>query len=88
MYYIAVYDIASEKRLPKMLKLCRAYLHHVQYSVFEGSLSDASLAELKHKAKKIMDTSEDSFIIYCLGNERWMTREIVGVEKNSSSNFI
>ncbi|GAB1431094.1 CRISPR-associated endonuclease Cas2 [Ignavibacteria bacterium] len=88
MYYIAVYDIASEKRLPKMLKLCRSYLHHVQYSVFEGTLTPAALAELKHKAKKIMNMSEDSLIIYCIGNERWMDRDIIGVEKNSTSNFI
>lgn len=88
MYYIVVYDIASEKRLPKMLKLCRSYLHHVQYSVFEGALTPAALAELKHKAKKIMNMSEDSFIIYCIGNERWMERDIIGVEKNSTSNFI
>lgn len=88
MYYIAVYDIASPQRLPKMLKLCRGYLHHVQYSVFEGELTPAALAELKHKAKKVMNEHEDSLIIYCVGNERWMEREIIGIEKNSTSNFL
>jgi len=88
MYYIAVYDIASDKRLPKMLKLCRSYLHHVQYSVFEGELTNAQFAELKHKAKKIMNTDEDSFILYCIGNQKWMNREIIGIDKNTTSNFL
>jgi CRISPR-associated protein Cas2 len=88
MYYIAVYDIASDRRLPKMLKLCRSYLHHVQYSVFEGELSPAQLAELKHKAKKIMDQDEDSMIIYCIGNQKWMDREVLGIDKNNTSNFL
>lgn len=88
MYYIVVYDIASPKRLPKMLKLCRSYLHHVQFSVFEGELSKAQVAELLHKAKQIMDTLEDSMIVYCVGNEKWMDRTIVGIEKNATSNFL
>ena len=88
MYYIAVYDIAGEKRLPKMLKLCRGYLHHVQFSVFEGELTQAQVTELMHKAKKIMDTTEDSFIVYCVGNAKWMNRTIIGIEKNATSNFL
>lgn len=88
MYYIIVYDIASDKRLPKMLRLCRSYLHHVQFSVFEGELSNAQIAELKHKAQSIMNESEDSLIVYCIGNERWMQREIIGIDKNSTSNFL
>ena len=89
MYYIAVYDIAdSSKRLRKMLKLCRQYLNHVQFSVFEGELTNAQLAELKFKAEEIIDNELDSFIIYCVGNEKWMKREILGADKNSASNFI
>ena len=88
MYLIAVYDIASERRLPKMLKLCRSYLHHVQYSVFEGELTSAQYAELKHKAKKIMNQDEDSMLLYCIGNQKWLEREIIGIDKNNTSNFL
>ena len=36
MYVIAVYDV-NQKRVAKMLKLCRRYLHWIQNSVFEGA---------------------------------------------------
>jgi CRISPR-associated protein Cas2 len=88
MYYIAVYDIASPKRLQKMLKLMRGYLNHVQNSVFEGELTNAQLAEVRHKAKSIMNVDEDSLIIYCVGNQRWLDRQIIGIEKHSVSNFL
>ncbi|HMX39907.1 MAG TPA: CRISPR-associated endonuclease Cas2, partial [Saprospiraceae bacterium] len=44
MYVIAVYDV-GEKRVGKMLKLCRRYLNWIQNSVFEGELSDLGLKE-------------------------------------------
>jgi CRISPR-associated protein Cas2 len=87
MYIIAVYDI-GEKRVGKMLKLCRRYLHWIQNSVFEGELSDLQLKELKIEAKKIMDTKVDSFIIFKSGESRWLNKEIVGIEKNTADNFL
>ena len=42
MYVIVVYDV-GEKRVGKMLKLCRQYLCWIQNSVFEGALSEAKL---------------------------------------------
>ena len=38
MYVIVVYDI-GEKRVAKMLKLCRQYLNWIQNSVFEGEIT-------------------------------------------------
>jgi CRISPR-associated protein Cas2 len=87
MYIIAVYDI-GEKRVGKMLKLFRRYLHWIQNSVFEGELSDVQLKELKIKAEKIMDTTTDSLIIFTSGNPKWMKKEIIGIERNSTDNFI
>ena len=48
MYVIIVYDV-GEKRVGKMLKLCRQYLCWIQNSVLEGELSDAKLLELQIK---------------------------------------
>lgn len=42
MYVIIVYDV-GEKRVGKMLKLCRQYLCWIQNSVLEGELSEAKL---------------------------------------------
>ena len=58
MYAILVYDI-GEKRVGKMLKLCRQYLNWIQNSVFEGDITEVKLEELKVKAKKIMDSEVD-----------------------------
>ena len=87
MYIILVYDI-GEKRVGKMLKLCRRYLHWIQNSVFEGEITELKLRELKHKAREIMVLSEDSVIVFRSREERWLEKEVIGREKNELDNFI
>lgn len=52
MYVILVYDF-GEKRVNKMLKLCRKYLNWIQNSVFEGEISEARLKELLMQSDKL-----------------------------------
>lgn len=87
MYIIAVYDV-GQKRVGKMLKLCRRYLNWIQNSVFEGELSELQMKKLKHEAKSIMDEEEDSFIIFSSRDARWLEKEIVGKERNKLDNFL
>jgi CRISPR-associated protein Cas2 len=87
MYVILVYDI-GEKRVAKMLKLCRKYLHWIQNSVFEGEITELKLKELVIKAKGIMEEQEDSMIIFKSRDAKWLDKEIVGLEKNSTDNFL
>lgn len=87
MYIILVYD-CGEKRVGKMLKLCRKYLNWIQNSVFEGEISEVKLKELKFKALKIMDDETDSLIIFTSRNEKWLNKEIVGCERSSTDNFL
>ena len=87
MYVILVYDI-GEKRVVKMLKLCRQYLNWIQNSVFEGELSELQLKELILKARAIMDQQYDSLIIFSSRNSRWLDKQIIGVERNSLDNFL
>ena len=87
MYVILVYDI-GEKRVGKMLKLCRQYLNWIQNSVFEGEISEVKLTELKSKAKKIMDVESDSLIIFSNEATKWMKKEIVGKERAESDVFL
>ncbi|MFN3562755.1 MAG: CRISPR-associated endonuclease Cas2 [Chloroherpetonaceae bacterium] len=86
MYYIAVYDV-NQKRVGKMLRLFRKYLHHIQNSVFEGELSDSDYLRLKAEIKKIIDESEDSVIFFAL-NGKYLQRETLGTEKNEPTNFL
>ncbi|WP_418892649.1 CRISPR-associated endonuclease Cas2 [Limibacterium fermenti] len=86
MYVILVYDI-GEKRVGKMLKLCRKYLNWIQNSVFEGEISDVKLKELTIHAEKMMK-EEDSLIIFSGRSEKWMDKQIIGKEKSSVDNFL
>jgi len=81
MYVILAYDI-GEKRVGKMLKLCRKYLNWIQNSVFEGEITRVKLKELKIKASKIMDEEIDSLIIFKSRQEKWLDKEIIGQERN------
>lgn len=87
MYVILVYDI-EEKRVAKMLKLCRRYLTWVQNSVFEGELTDVKLKELLHLAGKIMNEEKDSLILFKSRQEKWLDKLVIGKEKNGLDNLI
>ncbi len=87
MYVVLVYDV-GEKRVGKMLKLCRKYLSWIQNSVFEGEITDVKLNELKWKASQLLDEETDSIIIFKSRQEKWLDKEIVGRERQSTSNFI
>ncbi|MCK9400459.1 MAG: CRISPR-associated endonuclease Cas2 [Bacteroidales bacterium] len=87
MYVILVYDI-GEKRVGKMLKLCRQYLHWIQNSVFEGEISPAKLKELIAKAKRIMKLEIDSLIIFKSRQQEWLDKEIIGVERSGLEQII
>ncbi len=80
MYVILVYDI-GEKRVGKMLKLCRRYLNWIQNSVFEGELSNVKLKELINEAKKIMIEEKDSIIVFKSRQEKWLDKMIIGKEE-------
>ena len=87
MYVILVYD-CGEKRVAKMLKLCRCYLNWIQNSVFEGELTELMLKELKFKASKIMDKLEDSLIIFTSRQNNWLSKEIIGKKRGIIDNFL
>ena len=87
MYVILVYD-CGEKRVAKMLKLCRQYLNWIQNSVFEGEISEVKLKELLYKADQFIDKTEDSIIVFKSRNEKWLQKQIIGKEKNDLDNFI
>jgi CRISPR-associated protein Cas2 len=86
MYVILVYDV-DKRRVAKVLKLCRKYLHWIQNSVFEGEITAVKLKELVSYAKAIMG-EQDSLIIFKSRNEKWLDKEVHGAEKNSLGNIL
>ena len=87
MYVIAVYDI-NQKRVGKMLKLCRRYLNWIQNSVFEGEITEVKLKELIAESKKIMKKEEDSLIIFSSREQKWLDKQIIGKEPSPLDNFL
>ncbi|MDD2387512.1 MAG: CRISPR-associated endonuclease Cas2 [Bacteroidales bacterium] len=87
MYVILVYD-CGEKRVGKMLKLCRRYLNWIQNSVFEGEISEVKLKELILHAKLIMDEDNDSVIIFQSRQKKWLEKQVVGKERSKLDNFL
>lgn len=84
MYIICVYDV-QEKRVQKVHKLLKQYLHWKQNSVFEGELTNALFHQLTTDLQKITDTTTDSIIFYILPSEKNLKRFLIGVDKNSTS---
>lgn len=87
MYVILVYD-CGEKRVGKMLKLCRKYLNWIQNSVFEGEISEVKLKELTILAEQFLDKEVDSIIVFKGQDQKWMKKEIIGKERCNLGNFI
>ena len=87
MYVILVYDF-GEKRVNKMLKLCRKYLNWIQNSVFEGEISEARLKELLMQSDKFLKKDEDSIIIFNTLSQISMEKRIIGKERSSVDVFL
>jgi len=86
VYLLLVYDV-REKKVNKVMKICRQYLDHIQNSVFEGEIKESSYRELCNSLNDIIDTEQDSVIIYELWNKSFK-RKTLGVEKREINNII
>lgn len=83
MFVLMFYDV-GEKRVNKVLKTARRYLTWIQNSVLEGDLTPAGFESLKVDVRKIIDEKYDSVLFYVWRMERYMKREIMGVERGST----
>ncbi len=78
MFAIVVYDV-KEKRVSKVMKICRRYLMHKQRSVFEGMITEAKLERLKKELEGVVDCGEDAICIYRFDMVRYSRKEEIGV---------
>lgn len=91
MYVILVYDICLEgngaRRLSRVFKTCKKYLHHIQDSVFEGELSKVQLLQLQQELKKTVDQKLDSVIVFKNRQEKWLEKEFWG-KSDDATDFL
>jgi len=90
---IMVYDISllhreDQRRLLKVLKIARKYLHHVQRSVFEGELTESKLKRLEAELLSVVDTDRDSVIIYVFPDGVIFERKILTNISDPTTNII
>lgn len=63
---IIVYDIASDRRRTKIFKYLKNYATRIQYSVFEGNLTDEDIVCIEAALTKIMNPKEDGIVFFRL----------------------
>ncbi|WP_337845725.1 CRISPR-associated endonuclease Cas2 [Thermus sp.] len=73
--YAIAYDIPDDNRRIKLATLLKSYGERVQLSVFECYLDPKLLEDLKARARKVLDLSEDALRIYPIAG----TVEVLGV---------
>ncbi|WP_448588275.1 CRISPR-associated endonuclease Cas2 [Thermocrinis sp.] len=93
MRVILVYDIETvdregQNRLNRARKVARKYLHHVQKSVFEGSISVSNLQRLKNEMLRVIDKEKDSVIIYIFEEGLNYEREILSNGADPTDTFL
>ena len=57
--YLVCYDIANDKRLRKVFKVCKNFGDHLQFSVFECDLNATEKVRLEAALKEIIDCTKD-----------------------------
>jgi CRISPR-associated protein Cas2 len=67
MTYIVSYDIANDKRLREVYKICKNFGSRLQYSVFECDLSKVERADLEAQLSGTILDSEDQVLFIPLG---------------------
>jgi len=87
MFVIMAYDI-NEKRVGKVLKVARKYLHWVQKSVLEGNLSTGKYHSLLKELKKVLKEKEDTVRFYLLLSRNAVKIENLGKESRGEEIII
>ncbi|MFR8033368.1 MAG: CRISPR-associated endonuclease Cas2 [Lachnospiraceae bacterium] len=76
-YAFVFYDV-NEKRVQKVLKICKKYLSHFQYSVFRGEITPSKMIQLRTELEKIIDEEEDFVCMIKLMNDNVFGEETLG----------
>ena len=65
--YLVCYDIANDRRLKKVFKVCKIHGTHLQFSVFECDLNPRELVQLQRELKSLIKQDEDQVLFVSLG---------------------
>ncbi len=75
--YIVSYDISDPKRLRRVFKLMKGWGLHLQYSVFQCSLTRQGLVELRSALEDEIDHNADQVLFVNVGPCRGRAKNAV-----------
>lgn len=79
-FLVVSYDISSNRRRYKVMKILEGFGARVQYSVFECTLKPNQIEDLRRRLKRLIE-QEDSVRFYFLGAEDVKRIERLGDER-------
>ncbi len=65
--YLVCYDIANDKRLRQVFKICRSMGSHIQFSIFECELNPSERIKMEQSLQEIIKNDEDQVLFVSLG---------------------
>lgn len=77
MFAILAYDVEA-KRTPKVMKIAKKYLTHVQRSVFEGYLTEGKYRRLQQELAEVIIPEKDSIVFYRADNGKNVLKAELG----------
>ena len=87
MYYLIVYD-AGEERVNKLHRFLKKYMNWIQNSVFEGEIGGADIITIKKYIKETIEPETDSVLIFSFRDKKYLDKEVIGRERNSTESMI
>jgi len=84
-FYLAAYDISSNKRRAKIAKIMESMGARVQGSVFEIWLDDAALQQLNKRCRRVINEKEDSLRLYSICANCRQKISIIGQGKTTTA---
>lgn len=92
-WYTVSYDITENKARRKIEKLCSTYFQRIQYSVFEGYLSETEFSAFFQRLQKLCreikwNPVTDSILIYRHCSACYAGRKVLGRKITSSESYL
>lgn len=87
MYVVIIYDVGVN-RIDRVRKYLKQYLDWVQNSALEGEITKAEYIKIRSTLRKMIKTDEDSIMIYSVSSQKFMDKEVLGIEKGETDVII
>lgn len=75
--YLVCYDIANDKRLRRVFKICKNFGDHLQFSVFECDLDPSEKIRMEAALKEVLEPTKDQVIFMRLGQSEGRGQRVI-----------